>query len=269
MSVPAAPVSSAVTAPLHLLVTRPAAQAAAWVARLRERGFEASALPLMAIEPAPEPERVRAMWAGLAPDGAPPASLVMFVSPNAAIEFFRCLPAGAVWPSGVRAAATGPGTVAALQAAGVPSGQIVAPGAESAQFESEALWALLSHEDWQGRAVWVVRGSGGRDWFASTLTQAGAAVQFMQAYQRGVPAWDAAQRALADTALAGPQRIRWLLSSSEAIGNLATLLPGADWSLATAVASHPRIAERARHLGFGSVVSVRPTLASVVEALTP
>jgi len=244
----------------RVLVTRPEPQASEWVARLRSHQVEAEALPLMGIAGAPVPARVREVFAGL-----PAGALLMFVSPNAALQFFACLPPGASWPAGVQAAATGPGTVAALCAAGVPVDCIVAPDESAAQFDSEALWEQLRAQDWQGRPVWVVRGDGGRDWFATTLAQAGAVVDFVQSYARLVPDWNPAQLAIAHRALAEPAQARWLLSSSEGIEHLARLLPQADWAKAIALASHPRIEARARALGFGTVLPVRPGWRAVVE----
>ncbi|HSI47279.1 MAG TPA: uroporphyrinogen-III synthase [Ideonella sp.] len=243
----------------RVLVTRPEPQASEWVAQLRGHQVQAEALPLMGIAGAPAPARVREVFAGLH-GGA----LLMFVSPNAALQFFACLPPGASWPAGVQAAATGPGTVAALRAAGVPAGAITAPDEAAAQFDSEALWEQLRAQDWQGRPVWVVRGDGGRDWFAATLAQAGAEVGFVQSYARLAPDWSPAQLAVAHQALAEPAHARWLLSSSEGIEHLARLLPQADWAKAVALASHPRIEARALALGFGTVLPVRPGWRAVV-----
>jgi uroporphyrinogen-III synthase len=246
-----------------VLVTRPAAQAGAWVQRLREAGVDARALPLLAIEPADEPaERaaLQAAWQGL--QGR---ALVMFVSPNAVDGFFRARPDGLQWPDGLRAGATGPGTVESLQRAGVPAAACVAPAGPP--YDSSRLWAQLSGESWAARSVLVVRGDGGRDEFALSLREAGAGVDFVQAYRRDLPRWSAAERAVADAALAAPQRHVWLLSSGEAVGHLARLLPDARWHQARALASHERIAERARAAGFGQVAEAPPTIEAVLTAL--
>lgn len=241
------------------LVTRPQPQAAEWVARLREAGLAAEALPLLAIAPAPDPAAVRAAL-GTQPAGA----LVMFVSPNAVAQAWACLP-GWVWPAGLRAAAVGPGTVAALRAVGVPAVAITAPTAPP--YESEALWALLAHEHWAGRPALIVRGDGGREWLADALRAAGSVVHTVQAYGRGDPQWSPAERTRAQAALAAPTAHCWLLSSSEAVGALARLLPGADWRASQAIASHPRIAQAAQAAGFGRVRVAPPELAALREAL--
>ncbi|WP_051048908.1 uroporphyrinogen-III synthase [Ideonella sp. B508-1] len=192
--------------------------------------------------------------------------LVMFVSPNAVSQFAACLPPGWGWPDGVRSACTGPGTMAALQALGVPLAAVVAPPA-GAVLESESLWERLRDEDWQGRPVWIVRGEGGRDWLASTLREAGAEVAFLQSYQRRAPGWTPQERALATDALRDPEGTCWLLSSSEAIDHLVALLPQAHWDRAWALASHERIAARARRAGFGRVEDVAAGADGVVQAL--
>lgn len=226
---------------MKVLVTRPAEQAQAWLERLRATGFEAEALPLLAIEPAQDGAAVQASWQALSSQ-----RMVMFVSPNAAQHFFALRPGAAssmsveAWPAGVLAAAPGPGTVDALTAFGVPSQAIVSPAAGASQFDSESLWAELVGRDWQGAGVLIVRGEGGgRDWLATRLREAGADVRFVAAYRRAGPSWSAAQQETFEQALAQPSQHLWWFSSSEAIDHLvARAPPGTDWSAAAALATH-------------------------------
>ena len=60
----------------------------------------------------------------------------------------------------------------------------------------------------------------------------------------------------------------WLFSSGEAVGYLQTLLPAQDWQHTLAVATHPRIALALEKAGFVRVRTVRPTVQSVVEAVS-
>jgi len=251
----------ATPAPPRVLVTRPAAQAGAWVDALRALGVDAAALPLIGIEPAAEPQRLDAAWSGLCGH-----ALVMFVSANAVQQFFAAA-RGRPWPAGVTAGCTGPGTQAALRAAGVPEEAVVAPAATGSRFDSEALWALLRTRDWRGRSALVVRGEAGRDWLAETLRAAGAEVAFVAAYRRVAPHWGEAERALLDAALAAPRRFVWLFSSSEAVRHLATLAPPPAWQAARVLTTHPRIAEAARAAGFGRVDLVAPRPQAVAQAL--
>jgi len=248
---------------VRILVTRPAAQAADWVADLRVHGLTALALPLIGIEALADANALIAAWHTLAQQ-----RLVSFVSPNAVQQFFAHRPEGMAWPAAVLAASPGPGTTRALIALGVPAAQIIEPAADAAQFDSESLWAQLRRHDWQAARVLVVRGDGGRDWLADTLRDAGAQITRLAAYRRCVPQLSVAEQGLLHAATATPEAHLWLFSSSEAIDNLAALAPAATaWDRARAVATHPRIVARARQLGFASVTEARPTLAAVVACI--
>jgi len=252
-----------------VLVVRPRAQGLAWVADLAALGVAAQALPLIEILPAPEPARVEDAFAQVEASAAQP--VLVFVSPNAVLGFMAAARgAGApapAWPAQAWAAATGPGTVAALVEAGVPAGRIVAPAPTAAQFDSEALWTVIGGWPWAGRPVWIVRGNGGRDWLGQQLRGAGADVHVLQSYGRAAPVLTDAEHALLAAAVAEPARWTWMFSSSEAIDRLQALAPQARWTDGRALASHPRIADRARALGFGTVRVVAPAPAAVAAAL--
>jgi uroporphyrinogen-III synthase len=85
------------------------------------------------------------------------------------------------------------------------------------------------------------------------------------AYVRRAPVLDAAQQAQARSALHDGGW--WLFSSSEAAQNLAQLLPGAIGPASRALATHPRIAERLRHQGWGRVEVVPATLEAQVASI--
>lgn len=248
---------------MRTLVTRPAAQAAQWVAQLGSRGIEAVALPLIAIDGPADPSAVTEAWRELSGQ-----AMVVFVSPNAAERFFALRPEGAGWPAGVVAASPGPGTSRELERLGVPADAIVAPAHDAGQFDSESLWARLRDlRDWRGTRVTIVRGDGGRDWLAQTLRDAGADVTCLSAYRRVAPVLDAAGRQRLADAIDAPSCHLWLFSSSEAIGHLRSLAPQAAWDAAIAVATHPRIADSARRAGFGRIEGCRPELDAVVACI--
>ena len=248
---------------MRVIVTRPAAQAAEWVLRLQGRGVDAVGLPLMAIEPAADIAPVDAAWAQLSGH-----RLVIFVSPNAVERFFAQRPSQAPWPCATWAGSPGPGTTHTLIGLGVPEARIIEPAPDAAQFDSESLWARLREHGWQGAAVLIVRGErGGRDWLAATLREHGAKVEHLAAYRRAEPVLSAGDRATLAAARADPAGYLWFFSSSEAIDNLAHATLGAQWSRSRAIATHPRIAERARGLGFASVVEARPALDPVVACI--
>ncbi len=248
---------------MRIIVTRPAAQAAEWVADLCARGLDAAALPLIGIAPVEDPTALIDAWGGLVQQ-----RLVSFVSPNAAQHFFARRPEGAVWPASLPAGSPGPGTTRALTGLGVPATQIVEPAADATQFDSESLWAQLRQYAWHDAQVLVVRGDGGRDWLAERLRDAGARVAHVAAYRRIAPQLGVAEQALLHAATAAPESHLWLFSSSEAIDRLAALVPaGMAWDRARAIVTHPRIAARARQLGFANVADARPSLAAVVACI--
>ena len=250
------------SAPLTVVLTRPRQQAGDWLKRLAALGVKAVSLPLIEIVAA-APQAAADAWQQL-----PAAALAMFVSPNAVEHFFKGRTGD--WPAGTLAACVGPGSARALLDAGVPPPLIVQPPLDADSLDSEHLWPLLATRDWQGKLALILRGDGGRDWLAERLREQGARTLDFSVYQRRCPVFDAAQQVLlADIVAQGGVRFVWLFSSAEAIGNLASLLRSsteADWSQQRAIATHPRIAERARQLGFGDVVLARPDAAAVASA---
>ncbi len=250
----------------RVIVTRPARDAARWVTALAAHGVAAEALPLIDIVPEPmagELAHAREDLGG--------QDIAMFVSGNAVDGFLPTAHGPAPDTVATRAWSPGPGTTAALRAAGWPPARIDAPAADAAQFDSESLWEQVHGQVRPGLRVLIVRGGdaagrvAGRDWLAAQLAERGAVVEQVVAYRRAPPAWDEARRAHAASAAADGSL--WLLSSSEAIANLRTGLPQQDWSGAAALATHPRIAQAARQAGFGTVRETRPALDAVVASI--
>ena len=244
----------------RLIVTRPARQAEAWLRELAARGVDAVAVPLLEIV-AGDAAAIAAAWAGLAGK-----RLVVFVSANAVDAFFAARPAGAGWPAGVEAAAPGPGTAATLRAVGVDAALVVEPDADAAPVDSEALWQRLRGRDLAGAPVLIVRGDTGREWLGEQLAAAGAQVDHLAAYARRPARLSAAEQALVGAAAERPEDRVWLFSSAEAIDHLVAAFPG-RWTAARAIATHPRIAARARSAGFGRVFEVAPGLDAVVACI--
>ena len=273
---------------MRVIVTRVQPQAARWVQLLSPR-FEAVALPLLETAALPDTSALQTVgerWADYA--------AVMFVSSHAVDFFFKSNQALALIYKGLAAIetrvwVTGPGTQAAVLAQGVPAQQVDAPPVNGGQFDSEALWQHVHPQVRVGTRVLIVRGdtrsaddakaqrpSGavaraqgtpgvGRDWLAQHLQQAGAVVEFAVAYQRQAPVWGEAQRALATQAATDGSV--WLFSSTEAVDHLRHLLPHQSWAQARAVATHARIAQAARDLGFVVVRASQPTLADTLASI--
>ncbi len=250
----------------RVLVTRPAAEATRWTEALRGHGVAAASLPLIDIAPISDTTALHAAWLDV-----PSHAALMFVSANAVQHFMAARPDQQ--PLQAQAWGTGPGTQAALLAAGWPPALVRCPAADADKFDSEALWALVQADvqAWPGRSVLIVRGAdahgqlAGRDWLAQQLQAAGLRVQQCVAYVRRQPVMDEATLARARTALQDGSW--WLFSSAEAAHNLALLLPGAIGTEARALATHPRIAERLRQQGWGRVEVVPATLEGQVASI--
>jgi len=250
--------TSVCAAPWRVIVTRPGLEAQVWADALRAQGVRCETLPLIEIAALPESGALAITWQAL-----PEHLAVMFVSANAVRFFMAARPAGLPMPS-CRAWSTGPGTRAALLAAGWPEGLIDSPGEDAPQFDSEALWALVAQQVQAAVAscpskpsVLIVRGAdaqgqlAGRDWLALQLESSGLEVLQAVAYVRQAPVLTPEQRSLALQAAGDGSA--WLFSSSEAAQHLLQACPDLVVSRARALATHPRIAQRLQQLGWGRV----------------
>ncbi|WP_111657471.1 uroporphyrinogen-III synthase [Isoalcanivorax indicus] len=158
----------------RVLVTRPAGQAEALLARLQAEGFAAVHVPALAITPRPLDGAAQRLLLDVDQYHA-----VFFVSPNAAR--LGCAALADVWPQwpvGVHWLAVGEATAAVLNEAGLPA------EAPSAGFNSEAVLALPCLQSLADRKIMILRGDGGRELFADTLRQRGAQVMTLPLYRR-------------------------------------------------------------------------------------
>lgn len=210
------------------------------------------------------------------------ADALMFVSGAAVSHFFAEDMAPPTSPITTRFWAPGPGTARLLAQAltrlGVAVDRIDSPPEGAAQFDSEHLWPVVAPQVRAGSRILIVRGlsvdappaagsvaGNGRDWLIGQCEAAGARVEGCVAYERRPPVLSVgdAQRMLEATKAGSV----WLFSSSEALTALRVLQPQAHWGAATALATHPRIAQAARETGFGRVIESRPSLNDVLRAL--
>ena len=250
--------TSVSAAPWRVIVTRPGREAQAWAEALLSRGVPCDALPLIEIAALPDPKDLAQAWRDV-----PRHMALMFVSANAVRFFMAARPTNQPMPR-CRAWSTGPGTRAALLAAGWPEALIDSPGEDAPQFDSEALWDLVAHRVQASVAststkpsVLIVRGAdargqlAGRDWLAQQLENAGLEVLQAVAYVRQAPVLTPAQQSLAWQAVADGSA--WLFSSSEAAQHLLLACPDLPLTQARALATHPRIAQRLQASGWGRV----------------
>jgi len=242
----------------RILVTRPAAQAGALAAMITDMGGEALLFPLIEISAADDPSPLQRAITQLDSYG-----LAVFVSPNAALFSAPQILAAGPWPSGLQAAAIGPGTATQLVKLGIVP--VIVP---DERFDSAGLLerAELQAEQVAGKRVLILRGNGGREELAETLRERGARVEAITVYRRSPPS-DGLSRW---SQLCKPKPDALTVSSSEALRNLSDLLAAAsdEASRKTPVfVSHPRIAEVATELGWQNVVLTHATDAGIIEAL--
>ncbi len=173
----------------RILVTRAEGQAQRTAALLRARGAEPVIVPMIAFEPPPEPDAVRAAIADLRPwtDGG----AVVFTSENGVRAFFDALAAAGKDARALGAAivgAVGPGTESALASRGVRA-DVVAK-----EFRGEGLaQALLERFGGARPRVLVARAKDAREVLPDTLRAAGCTVDVLPVYVT-VPAPDAPRR---------------------------------------------------------------------------
>jgi len=191
-----------------VLVTRPGGQAAQLAAAVDAAGGNAILFPVIDIV-ARAADAVRAEAAELAPP-----DVCIFVSRNA-VEY------GLEQAAGARVAAIGPATADAIVARG---GRVdIRP---RAGYDSEHLLAEPELADMQGKTVRIVRGDGGRELLAETLTRRGAKVQYLCVYERRLPKVDAATREALSKQFGAGDVDATVVMSVDSLTNLLALLPG-------------------------------------------
>ena len=242
----------------HIVVTRPAGQAAHLASALAALGAKPVLFPVLAIADVE--------------DHGPLLDIAMrldefdwaaFVSPNAVDKALRTILAQRKWPAHLRAATVGKSSELALAAFGIDN--VTAP---QERFDSEALVALPDLQQMDGLKVVVFRGDGGRDLLGDTLKARGASVEYVTCYRRGLPDVDPA-----------PLLKLWTdghldavtVTSSEGLRNFFTMVGklGQAWLRKTpAFVPHERIAEQARSLGLHEVILTGPGDDGLVAGLT-
>ena len=241
----------------RIVITRPARQSAGLAQQIAALGGKPVMFPAIVILPPADRSALDRAQRDLAQ-----YDYAVFVSANA-VEYGVGDPAS--WPAHLVALAPGPGTASALAAVGI--GQVRIP---ATTMDSEGLLALPELADVVGKRFVIYRGGGGttgRELLGETLSERGAQIDHVECYRRDKPRGDfgtmaAAWRAGEIDALT--------LNSSEGLDNMWSLFDGPSRSSMAATPTfvpHPRIAERARMLGFGCVSITAPTDAGLIASL--
>ena len=213
------------------------------------RGIDAEALPLIEIAPLADA-------APCTPPGPdwPQRRLVVFVSANAVRAFLRRA-AGRCGLAGRRRSprAPGPGTADALRDAGVAEAAIVAPAGDAAQFDSEVALGAPARARLARRAR-ADRARRRRPRLAgrAPARRRRARSSRCRAYRREAPRLRRREGASALDAGARRRRRRSGSSAAPRRSPTSSAPPARSrFGHARALATHPRIAERARGAGFG------------------
>lgn len=219
---------NAVLQGLRLWVTRPRAQSAPLIAKLKHAGAEVLALPLLEIAPPSDPAPLEDILSRLET-----FDIAVFVSPSALDAVMNRLPHG--WPAHLSVAVMGPGSAIKARALGLE--RIIAP---TSQFDSAGLLQVPAMQDLSGRRIVLFRGDGGREELPQTLKERGAQLTLVCAYRRLPPRFDEAY--LRTQLATGCDGV--IISSSEAVQYLFGLAGDATRQQLQSLlyfAPHPRI----------------------------
>lgn len=239
---------------IGIAITRPVDQAHKLTQLIEDSGGEVISFPLIEITGLHDYSAFETVIANIAA-----YDWIIFISSNAVQHGMPRLLQRSI-PAPLKFAAIGPVTAQALQAFGV-SDVLIPEG----RFDSESLLSLPEMQDMQGKSVMIVRGVGGREVLADTLTSRGAAVTFAECYQRVNPQTNclALEQAYAQQKLHAV-----VVTSSEAMRHLLDLTQDSAWlKHITLCVNHARIAEQPLALGLQVQVAEAPGDAAMLQTL--
>lgn len=246
---------------LCVVVTRPAHQADTLVAALEAAGARVIRFPVLDIADVLDAAPALALI-----DRLEVFDIVVFTSPNAVAKGMALVRSRRAWPPAPRIAAVGSGTARALAEAGLHA-HIVPDG----RYGSEGLLAqpALRHAEVHGRRVLLIRGEGGRDLIARTLSERGARVESAIVYRRVRPAPDP-ERVLAPARRGEVDAL--VVTSGDALRNLFEMMDAAGraWLRETPlVVVSERTAVLAQEMGarLEPIVAARASDEALVEAV--
>lgn len=238
---------------LRIAVTRPRDQAESLAHAIAAAGGQAVLFPLLEIAPPGDAGPLHDVAARLGS-----IQLAIFISPTAVQYGLPVLLGAGPLPGGLRVAAVGQGSAAALRKAGVT--RVLAP---TNQFDSEHLLALPELQDVRDWHIAIFRGENGRELLGDTLKDRGAQVEYVPCYRRVRPTQDAG-------ALLAALPDALTVTSSEALGYLWEMADEAVRVRLAAVplfAPHERIAAAARALGWRTAITTAGGEAGLVAGL--
>ena len=214
---------------LKVLVTRPEHQAENLCDLIVAQGGEVIAFPVISIKPI-----------AVEDNAASNCEMIIFVSRNAVSYFVdgsREQPCDSI-----QCVAIGAGTAKRMIECGLRV-DIQAPSPAG----SESLLAMSEFQDVSGTDIVIVRGQGGRELLADTLTARGASVQYLEVYQRQItsPNNDKIEQA--------KQVDCSIVTSVAGLDNLCQLIKGDTLKNKRLIVISERIKQRALELGFQKI----------------
>ena len=230
---------------LHVLVTRPAAQADKFCRLLEAEGAVAIRFPVIKICTAlPDPERDRLI------DELDRYDLAIFISANAVQHGLDMVQQRRNWPKRLKIACVGKATADALQRHGMTVDIVPSEG-----FNSEALLSMpeFNPQSIANQRVVIFRGGQGREHLADGLKSRNAQVETINVYQRRKPDIDS-QHIVQLLELQTIQLIT--VTSNEVLQNLVELVTTQARPLLTQldlIVPSTRAAELAKKLGFTKI----------------
>jgi len=234
---------------LKVLVTRPKQQAANLCECIAELGGEAILFPVLDIEFKP---------AELLTNWQPDWHKIIFISKNAVHGFLQQIQPEQLKDT-TQIVVVGAATGAALNKAGLTVA--IQPQENGG---SEYLLALDDMQQLAGEKVLIVRGEGGRELLAETLTQRHAEVAYCEVYRRvkSSPSKEACQHAILSDVL--------ICTSEQSVKNLVSLLATDKLRLLEKplIVLSERIKQSALSLGFKEVwVTESTSDAAIIDTL--
>jgi uroporphyrinogen-III synthase len=197
--------------------------------------------------------------------------LALFVSPNAVHATAERMTAD--WPASTVIGAVGASTreaaVAELRGAGAAI--IVAPD-DSDESGSEGFWRAWRATGRCARRVLLLRAATGRDWIIDQFRSADAEVDALAVYDRSSHSLPEGDRIRLQGWIARGVTPITIVSSAEAVGAIleqVRRVEGAvEWlQRGTAIATHPRVAQRLHMAGFAHVDTCSPDDSAVIGKL--
>lgn len=232
----------------HVVVTRPAGQAAHLAEALVEQGAHPILFPVLSILDLDDVKPLHDIALRL-----DEFQFAIFVSPNAVNKSLEQVLRHRGWPAQVRAATVGASSELALQRHGIDN--VLSP---RGRFDSEALLEMPELQDVAGKRIVIFRGDSGRELLGDVLRERGAEVTVVASYRRGKPEIDG-------TLLLKHWDNHTLdaitVTSSEGLRNLFAMVGklGQAWLRKTPLfVPHPRIAVQASMLGLGMIHNTGP-----------